>query len=163
MATNFTTFSSPVGPLCAVACERGLRTLHLGGPEAATGATEAPDDPVLRRVRTQLAEYFDGVRREFELPLDPVGTEFQRLAWRALGRIPFGCTRSYAEQAAAIGCPTAVRAIGAANGRNPIAIVVPCHRVIGKDGSLTGYAGGLATKRALLEHEAAVLGRTAKT
>jgi len=103
----------------------------------------------------QLAEYFAGARTAFELPLRLAGTAFQRQAWQALCAIPFGQTRSYAEQARAVGRPTATRAIGAANGRNPIAIIVPCHRVIGSDGSLTGYAGGEPVKRWLLDHEGA--------
>jgi len=109
----------------------------------------------LHAVVEQLAEYFVGTRTTFELPLRPAGTAFQRQAWQALCAIPFGQTRSYAEQARAVGRPTATRAIGAANGRNPIAIIVPCHRVIGSDGSLTGYAGGEPVKRWLLNHEGA--------
>src|SRR6185369_13348044 len=106
-----------------------------------------------------LREYFAGERAEFDLPLEPEGgTPFQRRAWTALREIPFGQTRTYGEQARAIQQPTAVRAVGAANGRNPIGIIVPCHRVIGSDGKLTGYAGGMAAKQWLLEHEARVLG-----
>ncbi len=103
--------------------------------------------------RRQLEEYFQGRRREFELDLAPRGTPFQQSVWRALCDVPFGATTSYSEIAETIGRPTAVRAVGAANGKNPIAIVVPCHRIIGRDGSLTGYAGGLERKRRLLEHE----------
>ena len=105
------------------------------------------------KLAIQLSEYFAGTRRQFNLNLCPVGTEFQRSVWSALQKIPFGKTRSYTEQAAAIGRPDAVRAVGAANGKNPISIVIPCHRVIGADGSLTGFAGGLDVKRFLLEHE----------
>ena len=111
--------------------------------------------PLLEAAARQLDEYFAGTRLEFELPLRPAGTAFQRQAWQALQAIPYGETRSYAQQARAVGRPTATRAIGAANGRNPIAIIVPCHRVIGSDGSLTGYAGGEAVKRWLLAHEGA--------
>ena len=107
-------------------------------------------DPVLEAAATQLAEYFAGDRRDFDLPLAPTGTAFQQAVWRALRTIPFGTVRSYREIAGQIGQPSAVRAVGAANGRNPLPIVVPCHRVIGSDGSLTGFAGGLDTKRALL-------------
>ena len=110
---------------------------------------------MLKMAVEQLAAYFAGTRTTFELPLRPAGTAFQRQAWQALCAIPFGQTRSYAEQARAVGRPTATRAIGAANGRNPIAIIVPCHRVIGSDGSLTGYAGGEPVKRWLLNHEGA--------
>lgn len=109
--------------------------------------------PVLVETARQLAEYFAGERRVFELPLAPEGTAFQQLVWQALVKIPFGETRTYGQQAAAIRRPAASRAVGAANGKNPIGIIVPCHRVIGTNGTLTGYAGGLAMKRWLLEHE----------
>jgi methylated-DNA-[protein]-cysteine S-methyltransferase len=118
---------------------------------------EDPRDPVLRACAAQLSEYFAGCRQEFELALSLTGTPFQKVAWRALQRIPFGQTRSYGEQARAIARPQAFRAVGGANHRNPIAIIVPCHRVIGSDGSLTGYGGGEPLKRWLLEHEARVL------
>jgi methylated-DNA-[protein]-cysteine S-methyltransferase len=108
----------------------------------------------------QLNEYFDGERTVFELPLAPNGTAFQLEAWEALRRIPFGETRSYSGQAALIGKPQAVRAIGAANGQNPLSIIVPCHRVIGANGSLTGFAGGLDAKRWLLNHERRMSGAT---
>ena len=101
----------------------------------------------------QLADYFAGTRRAFDLPLAPRGTGFQQVVWRALLAIPYGETCSYGELARAIGRPAASRAVGAANGRNPIAIVIPCHRVIGADGSMTGYGGGLPTKKWLLAHE----------
>ncbi len=101
----------------------------------------------------QLGEYFAGERRVFDLPLGPDGTGFQRLVWRALGTIPFGETRAYGTIAHAIGRPSASRAVGAANGKNPISIIVPCHRVIGASGALTGYAGGVAAKEWLLGHE----------
>jgi methylated-DNA-[protein]-cysteine S-methyltransferase len=103
--------------------------------------------------REQLAAYFAGDLREFELPLAPRGTQFQARVWDALRRIPYGQTRTYADVARELGSPTACRAVGAANGRNPLSIVVPCHRLIGSDGSLTGYGGGLAAKHWLLEHE----------
>ncbi|HEY5920892.1 MAG TPA: methylated-DNA--[protein]-cysteine S-methyltransferase [Kofleriaceae bacterium] len=110
--------------------------------------------PVLRATAKQLEEYFAGERRAFDLPLAPRGTGFQQLVWRALTAIPFGETRSYGELARAIGRPSASRAVGAANGKNPISIIVPCHRVIGASGDLTGYGGGLPAKRWLLAHEA---------
>jgi methylated-DNA-[protein]-cysteine S-methyltransferase len=110
--------------------------------------------PVLRAAAAQLAEYFAGKRRTFDLPLAPHGTPFQLAVWSALRAIPYGETRNYAELARAIGRPTASRAVGAANGKNPLGIIVPCHRVIGASGALTGYAGGLSAKRWLLELEA---------
>jgi methylated-DNA-[protein]-cysteine S-methyltransferase len=112
-----------------------------------------PDAAPLPAVRTQLAEYLAGQRRDFDLPLDLAGTEFQRLCWQELLRIPFGETRSYGELAQRIGRPAAVRAVGQANHNNPIGVIVPCHRVIGANGSLTGYGGGLPMKRVLLELE----------
>lgn len=142
--------SSPIGPLTAVASPRGLRELRFDerlGPGASAGS------PVIDRLEEQLDEYFAGARRAFVVELDLEGTEFQRAAWTALAAIPFGETRTYGEQARAIGRPKAVRAVGAANGRNPVAIVLPCHRVVGADGALTGYAGGLAMKRFLLDLE----------
>ena len=108
---------------------------------------------MLDRAAEQLREYFDGTRRVFDLPLAPEGTAFQRIAWRALEAIPYAETRSYGEQARAIGRPAASRAVGAANGKNPISIIVPCHRVIGASGDLTGYGGGMDAKRWLLAHE----------
>ena len=155
---------SPIGELQIVVDAEGrLVRLDLPGTTDATTATadsarhRASDG--CDRVARQLAEYFRGERRTFDLELAPAGTPFQLRAWQALQRIPFGATRSYREQATAIGNPAAARAVGAANGRNPIAIVVPCHRVIGKDGSLTGFGGGLPCKRWLLDHEAKVLAR----
>ncbi|MBW8192234.1 methylated-DNA--[protein]-cysteine S-methyltransferase [Neiella marina] len=109
--------------------------------------------PSLLKVEQQISEYFTGKRTSFELPLAPAGTSFQQAAWRALQTIPWGQTRNYSEQAVSIGKPKAVRAVGAANGRNPIAIVIPCHRVIGSNGELTGYAGGITRKEWLLAHE----------
>ena len=115
---------------------------------------------IIDEVARQLAEYFEGTRTDFDLPLDPVGTEFQRTAWSALRQIPYGETVSYGEQAARMGDRNKARAVGAANGRNPISIIVPCHRVVGSNGSLTGFAGGVDTKRYLLDHERRVSGRT---
>jgi methylated-DNA-[protein]-cysteine S-methyltransferase len=116
------------------------------------------DDRADADVASQLAAYFRGERRSFDLPLAPRGTEFQQLVWHALQRIPCGETRSYSDIAREIGRPAAVRAVGAANGANPIPIVIPCHRVVGSNGSLTGFGGGIETKRWLLAHEARVAG-----
>ena len=118
-----------------------------------------PDERRARTVITAVERYFAGKLREFKLPLAPEGTPFQKRVWAELCRIPYGATISYAELAQRIGDPQAVRAVGTANGANPIAIVVPCHRVIGSDGTLTGYAGGLDKKRALLELEARTVGK----
>ena len=117
------------------------------------------DDPtgVLAEAASQLKAYFARELETFDLPLDARGTDFQRSVWAELSRIPFGETRSYGEQAERIGKPAAVRAVGLANGANPISVIVPCHRVIGADGSLTGFGGGLDLKRRLLEHEGALL------
>lgn len=152
-----TTFASPVGTLALVADDAGL--VALLWPDDAPARVPLPvqqDDPahpVLAAAASQLREYFAGARIAFDLPLAPRGTTFQRAVWTALGQIPFGETRSYAEVARAIGRPAATRAVGAANGRNPLSIVLPCHRVIGSGGALTGFAGCLAAKRWLLAHE----------
>lgn len=151
------TIISPVGALKLVGSDHGLRAImweHDAPTRVRLGASvEQTDHPLLCSVEAQLREYFAGERRRFELPLDFIGTAFQKKVWAALLTIPFGETRSYAQIAAQIGSPVAVRAVGAANGRNPISIVVPCHRVIGSNGSLTGFAGGIANKRYLLDHE----------
>ena len=150
---------TPIGALRLFADREalvGIRFPDHAGAEP-PGA-RAMDHPVLARARRQLAEYFAGERTRFDLPLRAEGTEFQRRVWAALSGIPYGETRSYAEMAAELGRPRAVRAVGAANGRNPLPIVVPCHRVIGSDGSLTGFGGGLPTKAWLLRHERAVIG-----
>ncbi len=114
---------------------------------------DAEAGPLLMEAASQLRAYFEGRRRDFNLPLDPAGTEFQKRVWAELRKIPFGETRSYSEIARALGSPNYVRAVGAANGANPIPIVIPCHRVIGADGDLVGYGGGLELKRRLLEIE----------
>lgn len=142
-----TIYASPIGPLLLEVDERGrLTTLEFH----ATGSAKSPQTAHVER---QLDEYFAGRRTEFDLELAPEGTEFQRAVWKALLTIPYGETRSYAQIASQIGRPAACRAVGAANGRNPIAIVVPCHRVIGSNGELTGFGGGLPMKRQLLELE----------
>ena len=152
-----TSMPSPVGVLKLVASDAGLvAVLWQEDDPKRVRLEEAREDDshvVLRKAVTQLEEYFAGKRREFDLPLDARGTEFQKLVWEQLLAIPYGETRSYGELAARLGKPTASRAVGAANGRNPLSIVVPCHRVIGTSGALTGFAGGLETKRVLLELE----------
>jgi methylated-DNA-[protein]-cysteine S-methyltransferase len=152
-----TTLETPVGLLWLAADPDGALTHVLfdgeSHPLPVPGANRNPGP--FRAAIAQLEEYFAGTRRDFDLPLAPRGSGFQLAAWRALRDIPYGATRSYAEQARVIGRPDAVRAVGAANGRNPISIIVPCHRVVGADGSLTGYGGGLDRKRWLLEHERA--------
>jgi len=145
---------SPLGPLRATTDGKALLALDFDGD--VRDSVEAPGDAArfLDRVAAQVAEYFAGRRTAFDLPLAPRGTSFQQDVWRALLSIPYGHTASYSDVARTVGRPAAVRAVGAANGRNPIAIVVPCHRVIGADGTLTGYAGGLRRKQALLALEA---------
>jgi methylated-DNA-[protein]-cysteine S-methyltransferase len=154
--TFFTTISSPVGRLTLVGEGDNLVGLYFDeDPLAArVRAGSARDDRRLRRAVEQLEEYFAGARTRFDLPLVPPGTAFQKKVWAALLRIPFGTTATYGEIARAVGRPEASRAVGGANHRNPIAIIIPCHRVIGADGSMTGYGGGLPRKRLLLELEA---------
>jgi len=156
MSASTTTVASPVGPLALVASDGALVGVYLDGhhQRVPAGALPGTDDPVLGEASAQLHAYFAGRLRRFDLPLRPVGTAFQRAVWAALVEVPYGVTCSYGELADRIGRPRAVRAVGLANGRNPLAVVVPCHRVIGADGRLTGYAGGLDRKRALLELEA---------
>ena len=132
--------------------EKALEVLERHWPKAEPDPAAAP----LPEVRRQLGDYLAGRRRDFDLPLETGGTEFQRLCWDALQRIPYGETRTYGEMAREIGRPKAVRAVGHANHDNPIGVIIPCHRVIGANGSLTGYAGGLDMKRALLELEGVV-------
>jgi len=132
--------------------DAGIRAIQFA-PFAESGAPPGVANPLLAEAVRQLRAYFKGELREFELPLDLAGTEFQLRVWRELTRIPYGETRSYQDMARAIGAPKAVRAVGAANGANPIAIVVPCHRVIGAGGKLVGYGGGLPLKRRLLSLE----------
>ncbi len=159
-----TTIETPLGAMVAAGGERGICLLgyadsqHLTlqlrqisralGSPIIEGRTELLDE-----LERQLAEYFSGGRKKFDLPLDPIGTGFQKTVWDSLLRIPYGETVSYGEQAAMVGRPTAFRAVAGANGRNKISILVPCHRVIGSDGSLTGYGGGMERKRRLLELE----------
>lgn len=145
-------YESPVGRLTLVASETGLRS--VGWSEVATDTGNRPGrNAVIDRAREQLDRYFDGRLRDFDLPLEPIGTDFQLSAWNVLRSIPYGSTMSYGEQAAALGDPNKARAVGSANGRNPLAIVVPCHRVIGSSGRLTGFSGGTDAKRFLLDLE----------
>jgi methylated-DNA-[protein]-cysteine S-methyltransferase len=160
-----TLMETPIGALRLLAEDDALVGIDFVGRAAKASSRAGPvevalyagDHPVLAQARRQLAEYFAGERTAFELPLRARGTDFQERVWATLAGIPYGQTRSYREIAVEIGRPGAVRAVGAANGRNPIPIVIPCHRVIGADGSLTGYGGGMAIKTWLLRHERAVV------
>jgi methylated-DNA-[protein]-cysteine S-methyltransferase len=151
----YTTLESPVGPLLLAGDSQGLRLVsfesskHAEPPQAGWKQDKAPFAEVIRQLRA----YFRGERKEFDLPLALEGTEFQLRVWNRLRTIPYGETISYAQLAERIGNPKAVRAVGLANGSNPIPIIIPCHRVIGSDGSLTGFGGGLPTKKMLLELE----------
>ncbi len=165
MSTCHLVVDSPVDELTLVSDGTALRALyfaeHRHAPaHSALGQRVHSGDapPVLTVTATQLSEYFAGERTAFDLPLAPVGTEFQQRVWRALRQIPYGQTRGYGELAASMGAGGAARAVGRANGRNPLSVVVPCHRVIGADGSLTGYGGGAQRKQALLDLERRVAG-----
>lgn len=151
---------TPIGPLTLVATAQALREVRFPNGRAAGPADGPadPDHPVLAQAARELAEYFAGERTDFDVPLDPQGSVFQRAAWRGLATIPYAETVSYGEQAWRLGHDGKARAIGAANGSNPLPIVLPCHRVIGRDGSLTGFGGGLETKAWLLHHERQVAG-----
>jgi len=153
--TAYDTVQSPIGPLLITASDGALTRLYMAPFDV--DPAWAHDPGALAEPARQLAEYFAGERQAFELELRPAGTDFQRAVWDLLGEIPFGETTTYGTLAATLGDPRKVRAVGLANGRNPISIVVPCHRVIGADGSLVGYGGGLERKRALLAHEADVV------
>jgi methylated-DNA-[protein]-cysteine S-methyltransferase len=154
--TFYATAPSPLGELLLVGDEAALHGVYL--PDHRRGPTPDPGwmraDAPFRAAREQLEAYFAGALRAFDLPLAPAGTPFELAVWAALREIPFGATLSYGALAARLGRPGAARAVGRANGRNPLSIVVPCHRVIGGDGALTGYGGGLARKAWLLAHEA---------
>lgn len=157
MSYTFITLPSPVGELKLVANGARLAAILWENDKPnrvrLDAMSEDADNPILVRTARQLEEYFAGTRRSFDLDLDFAGTAFQRAVWAALLTIPFGQTRTYSQIAAQIGHPAAVRAVGAANGRNPISIVAPCHRVIGASGKLTGFAGGLEAKERLLTLE----------
>ncbi len=165
--TSSTLLPTPIGPLILVASGRGLRAVlwspddahRVGGAtldELSPRPSMAPPgsaETILQQAAEELEAYFEGTRRSFDVPLDPVGTPFQQQAWAALRTIPYGETVSYGEQAERLGDRRKARAVGAANGRNPISIIVPCHRVVGSNGALTGFAGGLDVKAWLLDHE----------
>jgi methylated-DNA-[protein]-cysteine S-methyltransferase len=167
MNTNVNTFvntetifyseaDSPLGQLLYVASEHGLRGIYFEQHKHFRGKgvwTNAPEHPVLQQAMREMQEFFDGKREQFDVPLDLQGTPFQQAVWQALMRIPFGDTISYGEHAQRVGKPDAARAVGAAIGRNPVSIIVPCHRVVAGNGNITGYAGGLERKRALLAFE----------
>ena len=152
----WTAVESPIDSLLLIGDETGLRELQMEPHEPAAEAVR--DDDALAPVAAQLRDYFAGARTRFELPLSPHGTAFQQKVWLALREIPFGRTTTYGQIAVDLGQPAASRAVGLANGRNPIAVIVPCHRVIGANGTLTGFGGGLPRKRWLLDHERSVLG-----
>ena len=168
-----TIVDSPLGPLTLMASPQGLRSVGWEGE--AVGVVSDGESPlsgsvpvadrssateILRAAATQFEEYFRGLRTTFDLPLAPTGTPFQRAAWEVLRTIPFGQTMTYGEQARRLGGANKARAVGAANGRNPLPIIIPCHRVIGADGSLTGFAAGVERKAWLLRHEAEIRGRS---
>ncbi|MCX7220480.1 MAG: methylated-DNA--[protein]-cysteine S-methyltransferase [Burkholderiales bacterium] len=153
-------YQSPLGPLLLAASERGLAGVYFAEHrhfKGMAGWRRNDEHAVLQQTAAQLGSYFSGQRQEFDLPLDlSQGTQFQQAVWQALRKLTYGSTASYADIAAQIGKPAAVRAVGAANGRNPISIIVPCHRVIASSGALTGYAGGLPNKVALLSLEKSI-------
>ena len=159
---RYARFQSPLGPVLAISNERGITHVDFVGAKYAraieAGWIEDPQSPALRACLSQLAEYFAGTRVAFDLPLAPEGTSFQQRVWQEIARVPYGKTITYGELAKRAGAPGQARAAGAATGRNPIGVVIPCHRIMGADGSLTGYAGGLERKRGLLELEGALQG-----
>jgi methylated-DNA-[protein]-cysteine S-methyltransferase len=157
MVEATTVFNSPIGGLRLSSNGEALTGLSLSTETPLAAEDDADPDNVLREARGQLAAYFDLRLTRFDLPLAPQGTDFQRRVWELLRDIPFGETITYAELATRAGNPKAMRAVGAANGRNPVMIIIPCHRVIGADGSLTGFGGGIERKRWLLEHERRVI------
>lgn len=153
---DYTSMDSPVGPLLLASDQDGLRLIEFEParyPEPKNESWVKRLNPILEQTIAELSEYFQGKRREFDIPLAPHGSAFQRKVWNALLGIPYGTVCSYSDVARRIGEPTASRAVGHANGRNPIPIIVPCHRVVGANGSLTGYGGGLHVKKFLLDLE----------
>jgi methylated-DNA-[protein]-cysteine S-methyltransferase len=158
MTYAFKTIASPAGTLKLIASDKGLAGIFFRDDDSSLAPLspleENPEHPILLETERQLGQYFDGDRKTFSVPLDFNGTEFQKRVWEALLTIPFGETRSYGDIARQLGNPTASRAVGAANGKNPISIIAPCHRVIGASGKLTGYGGGLDVKEMLLALEA---------
>lgn len=160
MTTHYTRFDSPLGQLLITSCRGAITGLAMAGQKHAVAIQPDwhRDDTRHQAAREQLQAYFAGKLRTFELPLAPAGTPFQCRVWQALREIPFGRTSSYAELARHIGQAGAARAVGTANGRNPITIIIPCHRVLGADGRIAGYSGGIDRKRWLLTHEDALPG-----
>ncbi|MDP4199474.1 MAG: methylated-DNA--[protein]-cysteine S-methyltransferase [Bacteroidota bacterium] len=148
------TFNSPIGLIAIRADENGIRSMVFVEEDKSIEAYDP--SPIVERCIAQLTEYFSGTRTKFDLPLAPDGTEFEKQVWEELERIPFGETCSYLDIAKRLDNAKAIRAVGRANGANPIAIIIPCHRVIGSDGRLAGYSGGLWRKRWLLDHEARI-------
>lgn len=140
---------TPLGTVHIEGGPAGIRSIRIGDRRNVPETVPSSLEPVCG----QLREYFDGERKRFELPMDPAGTDFQKTVWKALGEIPYGKTISYMDLAKKLGDPKAIRAVAAANGKNPLWVVVPCHRVVGSDGSMTGYAGGIHRKKWLLNHE----------
>ena len=159
---RYTRFKTPLGIVIATAAGAGLTAIHFvdekHAPKVERGWIEDDQLPALRECAKQVCEYLDGKRKKFDLPLAPEGSDFQRRVWIEIARIPYGKTISYAQLAERAGAPGSARAAGAATGRNPLAMVVPCHRVVGSDGSLTGYAGGIERKAKMLEMEGALKG-----
>ena len=158
--TDYAQMDSPIGPLLLTGNAQGLNGIYMRSPRhpAQPDADWQERPERFQAAMLQLQEYFKGQRRNFDLPTAPEGTPFQKKVWQALLQIPYGHTWSYGQLAAHIGQPKASRAVGLANGRNPLSIIVPCHRVIGANGQLTGYGGGIERKRWLLVHEAETLG-----
>lgn len=157
MSPRAATFTSPIGELLLVSDGEALTAVQFDDARRGAPTPDGAADPVIAEAADQLRAYFAGTRTTFDLPLRAAGTPFEQGVWQALQAIPYGETTSYGELAAQLGEPGAARAVGRANGRNPIPIIVPCHRVIGADGSLTGFGGGLACKRALLDLERGAL------
>lgn len=150
---NYTTMKTPIGRLIIKENSRAVTVVRVTQEKEEVSKVQEKETPLLRETKKQLQEYFNGQRKSFDLPLQPEGTSFQQRVWHALRQIPYGETRSYKELADMIGNPKACRAVGGANNKNPILILTPCHRVIGTDGSLTGFAAGLSAKKYLLELE----------
>lgn len=146
-------YKTPIGLITIAENGTAITHIHFGEPDDLQSCGTDRSTQLLEMAFTQLSEYFSGSRTVFDLPLCPAGTEFQQKVWRALQEVPYGETRTYGEIAARVGSPKASRAVGMANHHNPIAIVIPCHRIIGKNGTLTGYAGGLSIKQTLLQLE----------
>ena len=154
--TAITFLETPIGVLKIVGDENAIK--WVGFTEEGARSTDGKVPNVVRTAKHQLKEYFEGKRKEFDIPVDPDGTEFQKSVWENLLEIPFGKTSTYAKQAVKMGDIKKIRAVGGANGKNPIAIIIPCHRIIGTDGSLTGYASGIERKEWLLKHEGSLPG-----